>query len=170
LGHGTAAQSAADRVPVTILFADVVGSTRFVSEHGDAAWRDVAARFQDMLRAQVRRFRGRLIDTAGDGVFAVFDSPTRALECARAIREEAQILGLEVRIGVHAGESEISESGVRGLAVHIGARVLESAKPGEILVSRTVRDLVAGSQLAFAPRGRHRLKGVPGVWRLYALV
>jgi class 3 adenylate cyclase/pimeloyl-ACP methyl ester carboxylesterase len=175
LGHieefltGTRAQSAADRVLVTVLFADVVGSTRLASEHGDARWRDLAARFQGMLGAQVSRFRGRLVDTAGDGVFAVFDGPTRALECARAIRDEARTLDLGVRVGLHAGECEVSDRAVRGVAVHIGARVIDKARAGEILVSRTVRDLVAGSGLAFERRGKHELKGVPGLWGLYAL-
>jgi class 3 adenylate cyclase len=175
LGHieelltGTRVQSSADRVLTTVLFADAVGSTRLATERGDAAWRDVAARFQGMLEAQAARFRGRLVDTAGDGGFAVFDSPTRALECARAIRDEAGTLGLEVRVGVHTGECEVSDRAVRGIAVHIGARVLERAHPGEILVSRTVRDLVSGSGIAFDRRGRHELRGIAGLWKLYAL-
>ncbi len=175
LGHieefltGARAQSAADRVLTTVLFADIAGSTRLAAEQGDAAWRDVASRFQRMLHAQVTRFWGRLVDTAGDGAFAVFDSPTRAIECARAIRDEAGSLDLAVRIGLHAGECEIGDQAVRGVAVHVGARVMDHAHPQEILVSRTLRDVVAGSGLEFDRHGRHTLKGVPGKWSLYAL-
>lgn len=167
---GARAQSAADRVLATVLFADIADSTKLASKQGDANWRDVATRFQSMLRSQVARFWGRLVDTAGDGAFAVFDSPTRAVECARAIRDESGTLDLQVRIGLHAGECEIGDQAVRGVAVHIGARVAENARPGEILVSRTLRDVVSGSGLEFDRRGRHVLKGVPGKWTLYALV
>lgn len=166
---GTRAESAGDRVLVTVLFTDIVGSTRVASEQGDAAWRDVATRFQKMLGAQVQRFRGQLVDTAGDGAFAIFDSPTRALECARALRDEAATLDLRIRTGLHAGECEVSETAVRGVAVHIGARVIDHASANEILVSRTLRDVVAGSGLEFDRRGRHQLKGVPGRWTLYRL-
>lgn len=167
---GTRAQSAADRVLATVLFADIAGSTQFASDQGDATWRDIAMRFQSMLQGQVARFRGRLVDTAGDGAFAIFDSPTRALECARAIRDQSAALDLRLRIGLHAGECEIGDQAVRGVAVHIGARVAENARPGEILVSRTLRDIVSGSSFEFDRRGRHGLKGVPGKWTLYALL
>ncbi len=175
LGHieefltGTRAQSSADRVLATVMFADIAGSTQLASKQGDAAWRDLATRFQQMLRSQVARFWGRLVDTAGDGAFAVFDSPTRALECARAIRDESATLDLSVRIGLHAGECEVGDDAVRGVAVHIGARVVDQARPDEILVSRTLRDVVFGSGLEFDRRGRHSFKGVPGKWSLYAL-
>lgn len=175
LGHveelltGQRAQSVGDRVVKTVLFADIVGSTRLAAEIGDAAWRDRVAHFQALVRRQLSRFRGREVDAAGDGFFAVFDSPTGALRCARAIREEAGAIQLQVRSGVHTGECEIDGEAVRGLSVHIGARVAAEAAASEIWVSGTVRELVAGSGFQFSRRGEHRLKGVFGKWRLYAL-
>ncbi len=175
LGHieefltGARAEAFADRVLATVLFTDIAESTRLASSRGDAAWRDLASRFRQVLDTQVTRFRGRLVDTAGDGGFAIFDSPTRALQCALAIRTEAGTLELRLRTGLHAGECEIGDHAVRGVAVHIGARVMDHARPHDILVSRTLRDVVAGSGLEFDRRGRHQLKGVPGRWWLYAL-
>lgn len=176
LGHieefltGTRAQVYAQRVVKTVLFTDMVGSTEMASAKGDSAWRDLIARFQQLVRTQLARFHGREVDAAGDGFFAVFDSPTGALHAAVAIREEARGLDVQVRCGLHAGECEISEGAVRGLTVHIGARVMSEAKAGEIWVSRTLRDLVFGAEeLNFDRRGEHELKGVPGRWRLYAL-
>lgn len=159
----------ADRRLLTVLFADVVGSTKLAAELGDAAWRDLVARVQAMLRTYVHRFRGRVVDTAGDGLFAVFDSPTAALRCAHALHEAAQAMNIGIRSGLHAGECEVSGEAVRGLVVHIGARVAAEAKPDEIWVTSTLRDLVAGSAFEFARRGTFRLKGVDGLRRLYAL-
>jgi class 3 adenylate cyclase len=167
---GRRAETYADRVPVTVLFVDLVNSTALAADLGDAAWRDLLARFHALVRMQLQRFRGREVDNAGDGFFAVFDAPGRALHCAAAIRDESAALDLRVRAGLHAGECEIAGEAVRGLAVHIGARVLGEADPDEVLVSSTVRDLVAGSDFEFARRGGHRLKGIDGRWRLYALV
>lgn len=175
LGHieefltGTRSQIYAERIVKTVMFTDMVGSTELASEKGDSAWRDLMARFYQVVRAQIARFHGREVDAAGDGFFLLFDSPTAALRAAVAIREEAQGLGVKVRSGLHAGECEISDGLVRGLTVHIGARVMAETKAGEIWVSRTLRDLVFGAELKFERRGEHELKGVPGRWRLYAL-
>ncbi len=159
----------ADRVLVTVLFLDLVGSTVLATERGDAAWHDLLSRFHRMVRKQLHRFRGHEVDNAGDGFFATFDSPGRSLLCARAIREEARALDLEIRVGVHAGECEVVGPSVRGLTVHIGARVMGEASPGDIMVSSTLRALLAGSDFGFRRRGEYRLKGVEGRWRLYAL-
>jgi len=175
LGHveefltGARNQIYAERVVKTVMFTDMVGSTELASEKGDSAWRDLMARFQQLVRAQLARFHGHEVDAAGDGFFAVFDSPTAALRAAVAIRAEARGLDVRVRCGLHAGECEISGGTVRGLTVHIGARVMSEAEAGEIWVSRTLRDLVFGAGLEFERRGEHELKGVPGRWRLYAL-
>lgn len=166
---GTRAQVYAERVVKTVLFTDMVGSTARVSEEGDSAWRDLMARFQQLVRTQLERFHGREVDAAGDGFFAVFDSPTAALRAAVAIRSAAQELGVDVRSGLHAGEVEIVGQAVRGMAVHIGARVMGECPAGEIWVSRTLRDLVFGAGLEFDRRGEKELKGIPGRWRLYAL-
>lgn len=159
----------ADRRLLTVLFADVVGSTKLASELGDAAWRDLVARVQSMLRTRVDRFRGRVVDTAGDGMFAVFEAPTAALRCAQALHEAARAMNVGFRTGLHAGECEVSGDNVRGLVVHIGARVAGEAKANEIWVTGTLRDLVAGSDFEFARRGFFRLKGVEGARRLFAL-
>lgn len=159
----------ADRRLLTVLFADVVGSTRLASELGDAAWRDLVARVQLMLRSRVDRFRGRVVDTAGDGMFAVFEAPTSALRCAQELQDAARAMNIGIRTGLHAGECEVSGDNVRGLVVHIGARVAGEAKAGEIWVTSTLRDLVAGSDFEFARRGFFRLKGVEGARRLFAL-
>jgi class 3 adenylate cyclase len=158
-----------DRVLATVLFTDIVGSTKRAAEAGDRRWRELLDAHTGAVRRELDRFRGREVDTAGDGVFAVFDGPARAIRCAAAIRDAAGALGLEERAGLHTGEVELAGENVRGIAVHIGARVAAEAGPGEILVSSTVRDLVAGSGLEFAERGEHDLKGVPGSWRLYAV-
>jgi pimeloyl-ACP methyl ester carboxylesterase len=159
-----------DRVLATILFADVVGSTERAAELGDRAWRDLLEGYYGVARREVATFRGREIDTAGDGFFAAFDGPARAIRSACAIRDAASAIGLTVRTGLHTGECEKVGEKVGGLAVHIGARVAGQARPGEVLVSGTVRDLVAGSGIRFAERGTHALRGVPGEWTLYSVV
>jgi class 3 adenylate cyclase len=158
-----------ERVLATLLFTDLVGSTDRAARLGDRRWRDLLERHHQSVRGQIQRFRGKEVDTAGDGFFATFDSPGRAIECALAIREALRGLDLEVRAGVHTGEIEVREGAVAGLTVHIGARVSALAGPGEVLVSSTVKDLVAGSSVQFADRGEHDLKGVPGSWRLFAV-
>ena len=169
VAEGKAIVPEPDRVLATVLFTDIVGATARAVELGDRAWRDLLKRHHETVRSQLGRFRGREIDTAGDGFFATFDGPARAIRCACAIRDSLGELGLEVRAGLHAGECELLEEKVGGIAVHIGARVAAQAQPGEVLVSSTVRDLVAGSGIAFEERGPVELKGVPGEWRLYAV-
>ena len=156
-----------DRVLATLLFTDIVGSTARAVELGDRAWHDLLTKHHRLVRAQLARFRGREVDMAGDGVFATFDGPARAVRCARAISDGLATLGLTVRAGVHTGEIEQADDAVRGVAVHIGARIAAAAEPGEVLVSSTVRDLVPGSGIAFEERGEHELNGVPGTWRLF---
>jgi class 3 adenylate cyclase len=158
-----------DRVLATVLFTDIVGSTERASELGDRRWRALLDRHDTAVRRQIERYRGREIDTTGDGFFATFDGPARALRCACAIREAVRALGLEVRIGVHTGEVEMRGENLSGIGVHIGARVGSHADAGEVLVTRTVKDLVAGSGIEFADRGQTRLKGVPDEWQLYAI-
>jgi class 3 adenylate cyclase/pimeloyl-ACP methyl ester carboxylesterase len=157
------------RVLVTILFTDIAGATERAAQIGDAGWRDVLAAHHRIVRQQLARFRGREVDTAGDGFFASFDGPARAIRCATAITEQVRSLGIEVRAGLHTGECEVVDGKVAGIAVHIGARVAAEAAAGEVLVSSTVRDLVAGSGLRFGDRGERELKGVPGDWHLYAV-
>jgi class 3 adenylate cyclase len=158
-----------DRVLATVLFTDIVGSTEMLAELGDRGWRDLLSRHHDVVRRQLRRFAGVEMDTAGDGFFARFDGPARAIRCARSIADAVRGIGLEVRQGLHTGECELMDGKVGGIAVHIGARVAARAEPGEVLVSSTVRDLVAGSGIQFAERGAVELKGIPGEWRLYAV-
>ncbi len=158
-----------DRVLATVLFTDIVGSTERARELGDRRWRDLLEQHHTLVRAELERFRGREVDTAGDGFLATFDGPARALRCARAITEAVRPLGLEVRAGVHTGEVELADDAVRGIAVHTGARVASHAGAGEVLVSQTVKDLVAGSGIEFEDRGIRELKGIPGEWRLYAV-
>jgi class 3 adenylate cyclase len=158
-----------DRVLATVLFTDIVGATERAAELGDRAWRELLTKHHSAVRGQLARFRGREIDTAEDGVFATFDGPARAIRCAHAILSALADLGLEVRTGLHTGECELLDDKVGGIAVHIGARVMAQAAPGEVLVSSTVRDLVAGSGIAFEDRGEAALKGVPGEWRLFAV-
>jgi class 3 adenylate cyclase len=157
-----------ERVLTTVLFTDVVGSTEQLSQLGDASWRDLVERHHDLVRRLLTRYRGTEIDTAGDGFFATFDGPARAIRCARAIQAQIVELGIGARAGVHTGECEIIDGKPGGLAVVVGARISAAAEAGEVLVSGTVRDLVAGSGMAFEDRGEHELKGVPGAWRLYA--
>jgi class 3 adenylate cyclase len=159
-----------DRVLATVLFTDIVGSTEKMSELGDAGWRELLERHHALVRGQLARGRGREVDTAGDGFFAAFDGPARAVRCAKAIVEDVRELGIDVRSGLHTGECELVDGKVTGIAVHTGARVAAHAGAGEVLVSSTVRDLVAGSGLEFEDRGVHELKGIPGEWRLYAAV
>jgi pimeloyl-ACP methyl ester carboxylesterase len=158
-----------DRVLATVLFTDLVDSTATLVALGDARWRELRGRHDAAVRKQFERFRGREIDNAGDGFLASFDGPARAIRCAEAIRDAVGALGLEVRAGLHTGECELEEGKLRGVAVHIGARVLGQAGAGEIVTSSTVRDLVAGSGIEFEPRGATELKGVPGEWHLYAV-
>jgi len=158
----------ADRVLCTIVFTDIVDSTRRAADIGDRRWRGLLDDHDAMVRGQLERFRGRPIKNTGDGVFATFDGPARAIRCAGAIRDGARRLGLEIRAGLHTGECEIRDHDLGGIAVHVGARVAGLADPGEVLVSRTVVDLVAGSGIEFTDRGDYQLKGVPGTWRLFA--
>jgi pimeloyl-ACP methyl ester carboxylesterase len=158
-----------DRVLATVLFTDIVGSTAKATALGDRAWRELLERHHALIRRELVRFRGAELDVAGDGFFARFDGPARAVRCASAITENMRELGLEVRAGLHTGECEVMDSKVGGIAVHIGARVAKEARPGEVLVSSTVKDLVAGSGLRFHERGTAALKGVPDEWRLYAV-
>jgi pimeloyl-ACP methyl ester carboxylesterase len=159
-----------NRVLATVLFTDIVGSTSRAVELGDRRWRSLLEQHHAIVRRELQRFRGNEVDTAGDGFLATFDGPARAVRCAQAIRASLHALGIDISAGVHAGEIEVAAGGpIAGVAVHIGARVAEQAAPGEVLVSGTVKDLVAGSGLDFEPRGTHELKGVPGEWRLYAV-
>jgi pimeloyl-ACP methyl ester carboxylesterase/class 3 adenylate cyclase len=160
-----------DRFLGTVLFVDVAGSTQLAAEIGDSRFRELIDGFHQLVRRQLERYQGRLVDTAGDGALALFDSPARAIACAEAVRDGVRALGLHVRAGVHTGEMEHDPSGgVRGIAVHTGARVAALAGPGEILVSRTIRDLVAGAPIRLESRGVHQLKGVPGSWEVFAVI
>jgi class 3 adenylate cyclase len=157
-----------DRMLATVLFTDIVGSTDKMAELGDRDWRKLLDGHHTAVRRELSRFRGIEMDTAGDGFFARFDGPARAVRCAQAITDDVRKLGIQLRAGLHTGECELADGKVAGIAVSIGARIAAAAKPGEVLVSSTVKDLVAGSGLAFEDRGTHQLKGVPGEWRLYA--
>lgn len=159
-----------DRLLATVMFTDIVGSTALAASLGDRRWTQLLARHDAQVRQELERHRGREISTAGDGFLATFDGPARAIRCAQAIARGVRALGLEVRAGLHTGEIEMAGDDVRGLAVHIGARVAAAAGPGEVLVTGTVRDLVAGSGIDFEDRGSSVLKGVPGEWRLFAVV
>lgn len=158
-----------DRALVTVLFVDIVDSTRKAAELGDRAWRDLLDSYYSVVRSEFERNRGRELGTAGDGVLGVFDGPARAIRAALAIADQVRRFGLAVRAGVHTGEAEIVAGNPRGITVHIGSRVASKAHRNEVLVSRTVRDLVVGSGFAFTDRGSHSLKGVPGRWHLYAV-
>jgi class 3 adenylate cyclase len=180
VGHGTslvrpprqrAAQGdAAERRIVTVLFSDIVKSTERAAELGDAGWTDLLDRHHATVRKQLQLFKGTEVKTTGDGFLATFDSPGLAIHAARAIRDSVQSLGLEIRVGLHTGECEVSKTDVAGIAVHIASRVQAMAEPGDILLSGTVHDLVTGSGLPFTERGRHALKGVQGEWQIYALL
>lgn len=159
-----------DRVLATVLFTDLVGSTAHASERGDRQWRDLLAQHHATVRRELQRFDGREVDTAGDGFFATFDGPARAIRCAQSIVRAVRPLGLEVRAGLHTGEVEVLDDKVAGIAVNIGARVAAQAEAGEVRVSGTVKDLVAGSGIEFEDRGRATLKGIGGEWQLYAVV
>ena len=166
---GTTAAADSDRALATVLFTDIVGSTQLAAERGDRRWRDLLDSHHALVRRQLERFQGREVDTAGDGFLATFDGPARAIRCACAIRDGVRSLGIEIRAGLHTGEVELRDDQIAGLAVHIGARVAAKAQPSEVLVSRTLVDLVAGSNIEFVDRGEHQLKGVTGVWRLFAV-
>jgi class 3 adenylate cyclase len=157
-----------DRILATVLFTDIVGSTQHAAALGDRRWRELLERHHSTVRALLARYRGTEIDTAGDGFFASFDGPARAVRCAIAIVEAVRPLGIEIRAGLHTGEVERVREKIGGIAVNIGARVAELASPSEVLVSQTVRDLVVGSQLTLKDRGAQELKGVPGEWRVYS--
>jgi len=157
-----------DRVLATVLFTDIVGSTKRAAQLGDLRWRSLLAAHDRAVREEVERHRGREIKNTGDGFLAIFDGPARAIRCALALGDAVRQLGLEVRSGLHTGEIELVDADVRGIAVHIGARISAMAQPGEVLVSRTVKDLVAGSGIRFEERGVHELKGVPESWHLYS--
>ena len=157
----------ATRVLATVLFSDIASSTQRAAAIGDGEWRRVLDGHDDMVRRLLRRFAGREVKATGDGFMATFDGPARAIQCAVAIRDGARQLGLDVRVGLHCGEVELRGADIGGIAVHIAQRVESLADPGEVLVSRTVKDLVAGSTVAFEDRGEHVLKGVPDAWQLF---
>ena len=158
-----------ERVLATILFTDIVGSTELAARLGDSAWRELLGRHHAIVRRELARYQGRELDTSGDGFFAAFDGPARAVHAATSIRDSLRTLNLEIRAGLHTGECEMSNGKIAGIAVSIGARISSLAAPGEVLVSSTVKDLVAGSELRFEDRGEHRLKGIPEAWRLFAV-
>ena len=165
-----AQDSLTERVLATVLFTDIVDSTGMAARLGDAGWRVVLGSYNERAREIIGRFRGREVATTGDGFLATFDGPARAIRCATAIRSGVRQLGIEIRAGLHTGEVEVLEHDIGGIAVHTGARVAAEAGPGEVLVSNTVKDLVAGSGIAFDDRGSHALKGVPGEWRLFRVI
>jgi class 3 adenylate cyclase/pimeloyl-ACP methyl ester carboxylesterase len=166
---GQGADVADDRVLATVLFTDIVDSTRRAAEIGDRDWHALLDAHDAVVRSQLARFRGREVNTSGDGFLAMFDGPQRAIRCALSIRDAVQALGIEVRAGLHTGECEVRGDDIGGIAVHIGARVSALAGPNDVLVSSTLRDLVIGSGLGFEERGTHALKGVPGEWRLFVV-
>jgi class 3 adenylate cyclase len=163
-GHRAERPIDIDRVLATVLFVDIVESTQRLAEVGDRKWRELLDTFRSAERRELERFRGREVNTRGDDILATFDGPARAISCAHAIAAAARPLGVEVRAGLHTGEVELQGDDIAGIAVHIGARVAALAGPGEVLVTSTVRDLVAGSGIEFSERGRYELKGVPGEW------
>jgi class 3 adenylate cyclase len=158
-----------DRVLATVLFTDIVGSTEHASRLGDGRWRALLSEHNEVVRTLLARWRGNEIRTIGDGFLATFDGPARAVKCAAEIADAVQSLGLKIRAGLHTGECELLDNDVAGIAVHIGARVMDRAQPGEVMASSTVKDLVAGSGLRFRERGTAELKGVPEEWRLYTV-
>lgn len=159
-----------DRVLATVLFTDIVDSTKKAAELGDSRWRRLLAAHDELAKGQVSQHRGRIIDTTGDGLLATFDGPARAVGCALGIVSAVKSLGLDIRAGCHTGEVEMEGADVRGIAVHIGARVASLAGPSEVLASSTVKDLVSGSGLEFEDLGEHELKGVPDRWHLYRVM
>lgn len=158
-----------ERVLATVLFTDIVNSTNHAIQLGDERWRHLLNTHHILVRKELVRFRGREIDTSGDGFFAIFEGPARAIRCACAIRDSVRGLGINIRAGLHTGECELMENNVAGIAVHLGARVMSKAGPGEVLVSGTLKDLVAGSGIQFESRGKNTLKGIPGTWELYSV-
>jgi class 3 adenylate cyclase len=158
-----------ERMLATVLFTDIVDSTTTAIELGDRRWRELLERHNAVVRRELLRYRGREVDSAGDGFLATFDGPARAIACASAILDGVREFGLTLRAGLHTGECEIADGKVAGIAVHTGARVAARAKSDEVLVSSTVKDLVAGSGIGFSERGSHELKGIPGEWRLFAV-
>ena len=166
---GTRGSFDTERVLTTIVFTDIVGSTQRAAELGDLRWHDLLDNHDRIVRHELARFRGREVNTAGDGFVATFTSPSVALDCAKAIVDAVRPLGIEIRAGIHAGEAEVRGADIAGMAVHIAARVAALAGPSEVLVSSTVREIVTGSRRVFTERGEHDLKGVPGRWRVYAL-
>jgi class 3 adenylate cyclase len=166
---GVRPTAVADRLLLTVLFTDIVHSTRLAAELGDQRWRDLLASHHAVVRRELTRFRGREVKTVGDGFLVTFDGPARAIRCARAVRDGVRSLGLDIRAGLHTGECELIDDDVGGIAVHIGARVAAIADAREVLVSSTVKDLVVGSGFSFTDRGTHQLHGVPGEWRLFAV-
>ena len=166
---GTRSHGPADRVLATVAFTDIVGSTELAARVGDAEWRRLLDRHDDLARSQIMRHEGRLVKSTGDGVLATFDGPARAVRFAAGLGEQAAGIGLRLRAGVHTGEVEVRGDDIGGIAVHIAARIASLAGDGEILASRTVKDLTAGSGLTFEDRGTHTLKGIPDDWHLYAV-
>ena len=166
---GHQAEVADDRVLATVLFTDIVDSTQRAAVMGDRDWHALLDAHDAVVRSQLTRFRGREVNTSGDGFLAMFDGPQRAIRCAMSIRDAVQALGIQVRAGLHTGECEVRGDDIGGIAVHIGARVSALAGPNDVLVSSTLRDLVIGSGLEFDDRGAHQLKGVPGDWHLFAV-
>jgi len=164
-----AQRTGSERVLATILFTDIVGSTELAARIGDSAWRELLQKHHAIVRRELARFQGRELDTAGDGFFASFDGPARAVHAASAIRDALVPLEIQIRSGLHTGECEVTDGKIAGIAVSVGARISSLAAPGEVLVSSTVKDLVAGSGLGFEDRGDHQLKGIPETWRLFAL-
>ena len=167
---GWPVRPARERIITTLLFTDIVGSTQRAAELGDRRWAELLARHDQLVERELARHGGRRVRSTGDGMLATFDAPAQVLRCALALTEAARALGLELRAGAHTGECELRNDDVSGIAVHMAARVQAAARPGEVLASRTVSDLVAGSGVAFADRGPHVLKGVPGDWSLFAVV
>ena len=168
--YARAVAPAGDRILQTILFTDIVGSTEVLQRVGDAAWRELLAEHNDVMRLELDRFRGRDVGTTGDGFLALFDGAARAVECAASMTRAVRGIGLQIRAGVHTGEVELVRDGARGVAVHTAARIVALAGPDEVLVSSTTVDLVAGTDLTFTSRGRHTLKGLPGEREVFALI
>jgi class 3 adenylate cyclase len=166
---GTRSAPDVDRVLATVLFTDIVDATRMAVESGDEKWRELLESHHALIREELKRFRGREVDTAGDGFLAAFDGPARAIRAAVAIVHKLLQRGIRVRAGIHTGECDVMDNKLSGVTVHTGARVASMAGPGEVLVSSTVKDLVAGSGLRFGDRGVHELKGIPGRWQLYSV-
>ncbi|UCD80169.1 MAG: adenylate/guanylate cyclase domain-containing protein [Desulfobacterales bacterium] len=153
----------------TVMFIDIADSTERAVALGERQWRDLLEHHRRLVRSELHRFLGREVDTAGDGFFATFDGPARAIESACAVQKAIAKIGLDIRVGLHTGEGEVMDDKISGIAVHIGARVMAEARPGEVMVSSTVRDLLAGSGLRFVDRGMHNLKGISGEWHLFTV-